>query len=131
MDEYVLIGADDAAFAVTMLAEVEGLDLATHWAADGVDLLAQAERSLPLAVFIDAAIGGLSAAECCRQLRNDRTIPSNLPVFLVTDEPIMPISLEKEGFTGAWPKTHGIDALRELLTNLRDMSKHRQAPSEK
>lgn len=115
----VLVGTDDARLADQIMSAAVAVGLPAEWGADGVDVLALAESAgEPLVVFLDSALGGLSARECCESLRNTVSFPRDCPIYLLTDEPIPAQKLEKLPFTGVWPKKTDSNALRELLAGL-------------
>jgi len=114
----VLVGTGDAQLADQILAAAAAVGLEGMWGGDGVDVLELAGNNELLAVFLDISLGGISARECCENLRNTVSFPGDCPVYLLTDEPVPAQKLEKWGFTDTWPKKAESSALRELLAHL-------------
>ncbi len=114
MDSAV-VGTDDVDLFRTLGAEAEALGYEAVWTANGLDLIEEIGHRCPGVVFIDASIPVIGAYGCCSELRRDRTLPKELPIFLLTDDETSPMILVRFGFSGNFPKRHGFFDLREFL----------------
>jgi CheY-like chemotaxis protein len=110
-----IIGTDDLGIIETLGAEIQALGYETVCAANGLEVIEAVGRKCPSVVFLDASILVVSAYACCRELRQDPTVPKSLPIFLLTDNETSPRILARFGFTGIFPKRHGFENLREFL----------------
>jgi CheY-like chemotaxis protein len=112
-----VIGTDDLWIIETLGAEAEALGYECVHAANGFEVIEEIGRKRPAVVFIDASILVVSAHACCRELRQDPTVPKTLPIFLLTDNANDPLVLARFEFTGSFPKQHGFEDLREFLAH--------------
>ncbi len=110
-----VVATDDQHLFETLGAEAEALGYEAVWTANGLELIEEIGRKCPGLVFIDASIPVIGAYGCCSELRRDRTLPENLPIFLLTDDETSPHILVRFGFSGNFPKRHGYFDLREFL----------------
>jgi DNA-binding response OmpR family regulator len=115
--ETAVVGTDDLHIFETLGAETEAMGYEAVWTSNGVELIEEIGRQCPAVVFIDASIPVIGAYGCCSELRRDRTLPQNLPIFLLTDDEINPFILLRFGFSGTFPKRHGFYDLREFLAH--------------
>ncbi len=117
MMDTAVIGTDDLSLFKTLGAEAEALGYESVWTSNGLDLIEEIGHRCPGVVFIDAAIPVIGAYGCCAELRRDRTLPQDLPVFLLTNDETSPHILLRFGFSGTFSKRHGFFELREFLAH--------------
>lgn len=117
MARSVLIATEDSGLYAVLSAEIEALGFEVHWATDGHDALEIALGESPCVVFTDVTLAVFNGMELCEHLRADPLVPRELPIYLLSDDALEPHALERVGVTGVFPKTHGGDALRELVVS--------------
>jgi CheY-like chemotaxis protein len=69
----------------------------------------------PSVVLLDVNLPVHTGLELAALLRADPDLPRGLPVFLLTDDAVEPHTLERNGVTDVFPKTHDAAMLRELV----------------
>lgn len=113
----VLIATSDSALAITLSAEIEALGHEPLWEADGHAAHMAALESQPKVVFMDTTLPVHTGLELAALLRADPDLPRELPLLLLTDDAVDPHTLERNGITAVFPKTHEAAALREILVS--------------
>ena len=111
----VLIATMDSLVFDTLSAEVAGEGHEVLWASDGKDACDLTLSSEPALVFVEEELPVFDGFEVAQILRGDPDVPRELPIVLLSDEPVEPHRFERSGFTAQFAKTHGYFEVRELL----------------
>jgi CheY-like chemotaxis protein len=111
----VLIATDDAALAHILWSEIEGMGFEALWEVAGHTAFDTAIAHQPSVVLLDVNLPVHTGLELAALLRADPDLPRGLPVFLLTDDAVEPHTLERNGVTDVFPKTHDAAMLRELV----------------
>lgn len=96
-------------------AEVAGEGHEVLWASDGQEACDLTLARRPDLLLLEQALPVFDGFEVADILRGDPDVPKALPIVLVADHGVEPHRLERSGFSGIFPKTHGYFELREFL----------------
>lgn len=111
----IIIATEDTACFEVFAGELGGDGHEVHWAISGHEAVELVSGDPPDLLLLDTALSVFDAYETCQMLRGDPDIPVRLPIVLLSDNEESKIRLEHAGFTEVFPRTHGADALRELV----------------
>jgi two-component system, OmpR family, KDP operon response regulator KdpE len=109
----ILVVDDDVPILVLMrnLLREFGFDAIT--AGNGPEALAQARAHKPSLILLDRNMPGMTGDEVLRELRADGG--SDVPVLILSGEPIGPDEVQRIGATGAVLKPFDVPALVKTL----------------
>lgn len=110
----ILIATLDGQAFDSLSSEVLGEGHDVLWATDGKDACDLAPGAD--IVFVDPALPIFNAFEVASILRGDPSVPRDLPILLLADDPVEPHLFERAGFTGQFRKSHSYCDVRELLS---------------
>jgi len=111
----ILLATGDTGLYDVFAAELGGEGHDVIWATDGREAYDLALEQSPDLVFLDVSLPIFNALETCTMLRGDPDVPTTLPVVLLSDEDLDPHKIEKARATRLFPRTHLVQALRDLL----------------
>ena len=113
----ILLATGDTTAYDIFSAEISGEGHELVWAIDGQEAYDLALENMPDLALLDLSLPIFNAFETCELLRNDPDFPPHLPVFILTDEDLSAKQLEGARATGAFPKTHLAQELRDVLVD--------------
>lgn len=117
----ILLATTDTGLQDVFSAETEGEGHELLIVMDGQEAFEAGLDGEADLVFLDVNLPVFNGLEICSMLREDPTVPRELPIYLLTNDDQNAYSLEKAGVTGTFSKTHEAWQLRELLADwLRD-----------
>lgn len=113
-----LVATDNAALYQVLSAELEGENLDVYWAVNGKEAFDMTLEMTPDLAFLDAHLPLFSGLALSRLLRAEPSLPPELPIVLLSDEPIEPHAREKARISAVLPKQHQVQELREMISKL-------------
>ncbi len=112
----VLIAGEPGDTVDVLEAEVAGMGHDVAIAMTGQEAYELTLQEKPEAVFLTAQMPVFDGLTVCRMLRDDPDVPTDLPVFLVTDLELDPKAVDRAGLTDLLPSRHEETQVRELLS---------------
>lgn len=111
----VILATMDTQVHDTLSPEIAGEGHTVVWARDGQEACDGTLSEEPALIFVERALPIFDGFEVAEILRADPDVPRELPIILLSDEPVDPHQFARSGFTEQFPKSHGYFEVRELL----------------
>ncbi|MFA6241761.1 MAG: response regulator [Candidatus Hydrogenedentales bacterium] len=111
----ILVADDDMASLDVMALALSAEGHEVLCATNGQEAYEMALDNQPDLVLLDIMMPIYSGYEVCELLRNDTTVPANLPVVFLTSMDADKRMMEKVGATDHLPKRHMVVELRDLI----------------
>ena len=108
----ILVVDDDPPIILLMRSLLREFGFEPLTARDGSEAVASARTRRPDLVLLDKNMPGMSTAETCRALRAEL---DQVPILIVSGEPLSPDELAHFGADAAVPKPFDISALIERI----------------
>ncbi len=106
----ILVVDDDAPILLLMRNLLREFGFAPLTAASGHEAIAEAQRCTPDLVLLDRNMPGMSGDEVVAAMRGHSAL-TDVPVLMLTGEPMAPAEIARLGITGAILKPFDITAL--------------------
>lgn len=111
----IVIATANADLFNVFALELQGSAYEVQWELTGKDALDAVTAATPAGVLLDESLPIFNGIETCGFLRSDPSVPAELPIVLLTSEPLSPQVFDESGATAQFSKTHSVQELRELL----------------
>jgi len=111
----ILVVDDDAPILLLMRNLLREFGFDTVTAASGLDALQKAREHKPRLMLLDRNMPGMTGDEVLEQLRQSGDGVSDIPVLILSGEPMEPDEIERIGATAAVLKPFDVPALIETI----------------